>query len=174
MAKANAPIIVILVVPLNIPAKTTPTAIPSGILWRVTARININDLFKWEGFPSGLSLLTCKCGMIVSRINKKPIPNKNPIAAGSHWIFKLEDISIAGIKSDQTDAAIITPEAKPNKAFCILGFMSFFKKKTNADPNVVPIKGINIPIVAFKKSLITSSPAIDYHFVKLVATNLIT
>ena len=31
---------------------------------------------------------------------------------------------------------------------------SFFKKKTKADPNVVPIKGINIPIVAFKKSLI--------------------
>ncbi len=56
-------------------------------------------------------------------------------------------ISIDGMSSDQTEAAIITPEAKPNNDFCSLGDMSFFMKKTKAAPSMVPSIGINKPIV---------------------------
>ena len=44
--------------------------------------------------------------------------------------------------SDQTEAATITPEAKPNRIFCNIGGMSRFMKKTKADPRAVPRKGI--------------------------------
>ena len=57
-----------------------------------------------------------------------------------------------GISSDHTEAATITPEAKPNSDFCKRGDMSFFMKKTNAAPSIVPNKGINkltvIPILS--------------------------
>jgi hypothetical protein len=53
---------------------------------------------------------------------------------------------MAGMSNDHTEAAIITPEAKPNSDFCNLGDMSFFMKKTKAAPSMVPNKGINKPI----------------------------
>ena len=52
-----------------------------------------------------------------------------------------------GIIKDHIDAAIITPEANPNNNFSSLGLILLLIKKTIADPNVVPIKGINNPIV---------------------------
>ena len=55
-------------------------------------------------------------------------------------------ISIDGISSDHTDAATITPDAKPSNDFCNLGDMSFFMKKTKAEPSIVPKRGINNPI----------------------------
>ena len=46
------------------------------------------------------------------------MPTKKPTTAGIHAIiFCSFAISIEGIKSDQTDAAIITPDANPNSAF---------------------------------------------------------
>ena len=56
-------------------------------------------------------------------------------------------ISMAGMSSDHTEAATITPEAKPSSDFCKRGDMSFFMKKTNEAPNIVPNNGINSPIV---------------------------
>ena len=53
-----------------------------------------------------------------------------------------EPISIEGISSDHTDAATITPDAKPSKIFCSIGCISFFMKKTKAEPRAVPRKGI--------------------------------
>ena len=53
-----------------------------------------------------------------------------------------ESISIEGIRSDHTEAATITPDAKPSRIFCRISGISFFKKKTKADPNAVPAKGI--------------------------------
>ena len=47
-----------------------------------------------------------------------------------------------GMMSDQTDAATITPEAKPSRIFCIRGGISRFMKKTKADPKAVPRNGI--------------------------------
>jgi hypothetical protein len=60
----------------------------------------------------------CKCGIIVSSNNKKPMPSKNPIAAGrKESLPKLPDKSMEGIIKDHIDAATITPAAKPNKNF---------------------------------------------------------
>ena len=53
--------------------------------------------------------------------------------------------SMAGMISDQTYAAIITPAAKPESDFCKKGLNSFFKKKTQAAPSAVPIKGKDNP-----------------------------
>ena len=56
-------------------------------------------------------------------------------------------ISIAGISSDHTDAATITPDAKPNNAFCKLTDISSFMKNTKAEPSIVPNSGISSPMV---------------------------
>ena len=42
-----------------------------------------------------------------------------------------------GINNDHTDAATITPEAKPNNDFCKRGDISSFIRKTNAAPTPV-------------------------------------
>ena len=74
------------------------------------------------------------------------IPNKNPIAAGIQATFPcVSVISIDGINNDHTDAAIITPDANPNKIFSTFLFISFFIKNTIAAPSVVPINGITKP-----------------------------
>ena len=79
--------------------------------------------------------------------NKNIIPNKNPIAAGIHAIFPCSSaISIDGIISDHTDAAIITPDANPNSIFSIFLFNLFFIKNTVAAPNIVPKNGIDNPV----------------------------
>ena len=71
----------------------------------------------------------------------------SPAAAGAKANLPIDsDISMAGIKRDHTEAAIMTPEAKPSRAFCINGLISFFNKKTQAAPKVVPRNGINSPI----------------------------
>ena len=79
--------------------------------------------------------------------NKKPIPNRKPTAAGNtdHAPFS-SSISMAGMSSDQTEAATITPDAKPSKDFCTRSGMSFFIKNTKAEPSIVPSKGISNPI----------------------------
>ena len=70
--------------------------------------------------------------------------------AGSHDHFPCSsDISMAGISSDQTDAAIMTPDAKPSSNFPSFASISFFMKKTIADPRTVPRKGIAIIIKSF-------------------------
>lgn len=100
--------------------------------------------------PSGLSVFRCKCGIILSNTSKNTIPSKNPTVAGTHsTIFCVFAISIDGIKSDHTDAAIITPEANPNNNFSIFLFILFFIRKTIAEPNVVPKNGINSPYNIF-------------------------
>ena len=150
IASVIAPAMEILVSPTSNPANTTPTAIPSGILCRVTANTSIVDFFNCVTGPSGLSSFKCICGVIVSSNNRNPIPSKNPTAAGIHAIFPCSSaISIAGINSDHTPAAIMTPDANPSNAFCIVGLISFLSKKTIPAPNVVPTKGISIPIPMF-------------------------
>ena len=77
------------------------------------------------------------------------MPNKNPMAAGSTAHLPLSvSISIEGISSDHTDAATITPEAKPNNDFCTRADISSFIRKTNAEPNIVPNSGINSPMIS--------------------------
>ena len=59
-----------------------------------------------------------RAGEVSSSIKKAP-PSTNPPPTGSNtprpWASA---ISMAGINSDQTDAAIMTPAAKPKNAFC--------------------------------------------------------
>ena len=92
-----------------------------------------------------------RCGINVSKTRRKPIPNKKPTAGGIHEIPPAcSDMSMAGIRSDQTDAAIITPDANPRSIFCRRTFIPFCIKITIAEPSVVPINGslflINITV----------------------------
>ena len=136
------------VTPLSAPANTTPTAIPSGRLWMVTARASIAVFDKCERIPSGLSVPICRWGVSSSIISRKPIPNRNPTAAGSTDHRPLSAaISIEGISSDHTDAATITPDAKPSNVFCNRTDISPFMKNTKAEPSIVPSSGINSPII---------------------------
>ena len=78
--------------------------------------------------------------------SKNTIPTARPVTAGikanrPRW----SDISIAGIRSDQTEAATITPEANPRRILCTDGFMEFLTKNTHAAPRVVPRNGIITP-----------------------------
>ena len=60
----------IFVAPLSAPANTTPTAIPSGRLWMVTARASIAVFDRCERMPSGLSVPICRCGVSSSISNR--------------------------------------------------------------------------------------------------------
>ena len=85
--------------------------------------------------------------MFQSNANRNPMPNRNPTAAGITLHLPLSaSISIAGMSNDHTDAATITPEAKPNSDFCTRADISSFIKKTNAEPSIVPSSGISSPI----------------------------
>ena len=86
------------------------------------------------------------------------MPKRNPNAAGT-TAHALPDvsISIAGMSNDQTEAATITPEAKPSSAFCSLTDISPFIIKTKADPSMVPSKGMSNPIISMVMT-ITSIP----------------
>ena len=153
IAKANAPAIVIPVFPISAPANVTPTAIPSGILWSVTANTIIVVFLSFAFIPSVLSLFKCKCGITLSSTSKKTIPSINPTAAGIHATFPCSlAISIDGIIKDHIEAASITPDAKPNSNFSTFEFILFFIKNTIAEPSVVPKKGIAKPVTKFIKS----------------------
>ena len=66
------------------------------------------------------------------------------MAAGS---TRSPAISIDGISSDHTLAATITPLANPSSVFYILSGISFFMKKTKAEPSIVPSSGSSIPMI---------------------------
>ena len=158
IARAKAPAAVMTLSPLNIAARTTPTAIPSGRLWRATAKTSIKDFPRVVWRPSGLSELRWRWGIKLSRMSRKNIPPRKPAAAGSQAIFPAASaISIPGIISDHTEAATMTPEAKPRSAFWSLGFISPFIKKTEAAPREVPRKGSKTPIITFIVSVIKGS-----------------
>ena len=116
------------------------------MLCKVTANTSMVVFFNFDFTPSGFSLSKCICGITLSSTSKNIIPNKNPIAGAIHPIFPCcSDISIAGINNDHIDAAIITPDAKPNSNFSIDCFILFLKNITIAEPNAVPANGISNP-----------------------------
>ena len=86
-------------------------------------------------------------GVSSSSKSKKPIPKRNPTAAGiTDHTPPAFSSSIAGMRSDHTEAATITPEAKPNNDFWRRGDISSFIKKTKAAPNIVPSRGMRSPM----------------------------
>ena len=152
--RASAPAYVIPAFPDINPANIAPTAIPSGILCIVTASISIVVLFSF------VSLLNLKYGTIMSINSRNNIPDAKPIDGKIHAIFSFaSSISIAGINSDHTLAAIITPDANPNKNLSNSFFMFFFIKKTSAEPRVVPINGRSKPTDIF-----IISPVVFYSY----------
>ena len=51
------------------------------------------------------------------------------------------------MSKDHTDAATITPEAKPNNDFCSRADISSFIKNTKAEPSIVPNSGMRSPTI---------------------------
>lgn len=71
------------------------------------------------------------------------MPSRKPTAAGNTLHLPLDaPISIEGMSSDHTDAATMTPEAKPNSDLLTLSGSSLRMKNTSAAPRTVPAKGM--------------------------------
>ena len=67
-----------------------------------------------------------------------------PTTAGTHAILPIAlDSFIAGMSSDHTDAATITPEAKPRRMLRVRAANLSLRNSTDAEPIIVPTKGIN-------------------------------
>ena len=62
--RAIAPAAVRPSLPARTPAYTTPTAIPSGILWSVTAKMSIVVFLRCLLGPSAVSAFMCRCGIM--------------------------------------------------------------------------------------------------------------
>lgn len=117
------------------------------MLCSVTAKTIIAVRLKFLLGPSVCSLPTCRWGIMWSSRSKNNIPIQKPINAGrKDSLPMLSDCSIAGISRLQIDAATITPAAKPASERCTILLSDFFIKNTHAEPSVVQIKGISIPI----------------------------
>ena len=103
-------------------------------------------------------LLSANLSTIWFVIIKKIIPNTKPTAAGNQFIIPCSSASFAdGIISDHMLAAIITPAANPTINFCTFLFKFFFKNNTKLLPKLVPINGINMPIILYNISFNLSS-----------------
>ena len=72
---------------------------------------------------------------------------------------RCDDAPIDGIKRLQTDAATITPPAKPFSARVAPSLIPRRIKKTQHAPRHVPIKGIKIPRIISKLKIFTSQAA---------------
>ena len=74
------------------------------------------------------------------------MPSQKPRKAGRNESFPIPaDCSTAGISKLQTEAATITPAAKPVRLRCTRSLSDFFMKNTHAAPSEVPRNGINMP-----------------------------
>ena len=142
--RAKLPAAVMPASPASQPASTTPTAIPSGILWRMMASTSMVVRFSWVWGPSGWPLLWCRWGMVRSNASRNSTPSQNPITAGRKaHLPSSAACSIAGIRRLQTDAAAITPAANPVRARWSVSPMPRSRKKTQPAPRDVPRKGRN-------------------------------
>ena len=145
--------------PTSLPAteNARPTAMPSGILCSVTAKTIMVVRRSFEGRPSGSVLPMCKWGKSWSSSIKNAPPKINPPPTGTSGLFPwVSAISMAGSSKDQTDAAIITPAAKPKKIFCVLSDISFLKKNTMPAPKTVARHVKPVPKRANNSSLVSN------------------
>ena len=116
------------------------------MLCRVTASTIIVVRRSWLLGPSASSLLACRWGITRSRSSRNKMPTQKPANAGRNASFpSAADCSMAGISRLHTEAATITPAAKPVRERCTLSPSDFFIKNTHAEPSVVPRNGIRIP-----------------------------
>ena len=102
---------------------------------------------------------------MLSRISRNAIPSIKPAAAGIHAALPISaDCSMDGISRLHTEAAVITPAAKPISALRTEIWNSFFIKKTHAAPRDVPRNGIRIPLII--SAVILCSPFSCYQLAK--------
>ena len=74
------------------------------------------------------------------------MPAQNPTAAGTNANApSAADCSMDGMRRLQTDAATITPAAKPVSERCRRSLSDCFIKNTHAAPREVPKNGMRIP-----------------------------
>lgn len=96
--------------------------------------------------PSACLLFICRWGMIRSSRSKKRIPSQNPPAAGKTAQGPMRAAcSMAGMSRLQTDAATITPAAKPVRPRWIKGCGDLPRKNTLEAPRDVPRNGMRMP-----------------------------
>ena len=144
---ASAPAVVSPASPLMTPPRTTPTAMPSGMLCRATARIIFIERGRRECGPSGLCSSMCWWGMTVSSSSRKHMPTAKPASTGHVLPMPSPACSSAGCSNDQKLAATITPDAKPSIALFMLSLMPLRSMKTIAAPRAVPRNGMVSPII---------------------------
>ena len=153
----SAPAIVVMPLPAPRPASITPTAMPSGMLCSVTASIIMADLPRWQLGPSGSSQSMCRCGTNLSSASRNAMPSRKPPAAGANASLPSCALcSIDGMSSDHTEAATITPEAKPSSALLTRSLRLPLSTNTHAAPSAVPRRGSTIPTNV--QMFITESP----------------
>ena len=147
---ARAPAAVSPVPPESRPAYTTPTAMPSGMLWMVTARSMSVLRWRFDLRPSGRVSFSprWRWGSRLSSSSRNRIPSQKPTNAGTQARRPMaDDSSIAGTMRLQTDAATITPAANPVSARSTAWLSRPRMRKTMAAPAVVPASGIARPII---------------------------
>lgn len=93
-------------------------------------------------------------------------PASKPIVAGITAILPLSaHISMLGISRDQTDAAIMIPDAKPISPFWTFWLISFLITNTKAEPKAVPRKGISSEVmtIGVESDILKRSDAFDFN-----------
>ena len=84
--------------------------------------------------------------MMWSSASKNKMPTQNPSTAGRNdHRPSAADCAMAGISRLHTEAATITPAAKPVSERCTASLSDFFMKNTHAAPSDVPRNGIKMP-----------------------------
>ena len=132
--------------------KLTPTAKPSGILCNVMAETSstLRRQLVWGPSASDIFIPGCRCGSALSSNLKNTPPARNPMTGGTHLgNAPPSERSIAGRRSDQKLAAIITPAANPSIESSSLR-LTFFVPKTSAAPAAVIPHVNNVAMSACK------------------------
>ena len=125
-------------------AKASPTAMPSGTLWRVMA---VTSSALCRQAPS--SGRRCRRGSRASSAPRKTTPASIPTAAGSAGGTSAAAArSMAGSSRLHTEAAVITPAAKPSSVRRNRGLGSPVRKNTMAAPRAVIPKVKPVPRAA--------------------------
>ena len=75
------------------------------------------------------------------------MPSRKPTVAGTTDMRPMSsDSSMLGMSSDHTEAATITPDAKPSSTFCSQAGIVSRMKNTKPAPSTVPTRGMSNPM----------------------------
>ena len=122
---------------------------PSGMLCNVTANSSRVVRRQEAGRPSGLGASKCRWGSSWSSTRRKAAPRITPPAPTIHPGEPFcSASSMAGMSSPHTEAATITPAAKPRNTRWKLSLTDLRKKNTRDAPSVVIKKVKPVPAAA--------------------------